>query len=339
MNKRPFRTALFGAVAFIILIIAVAGCVVDPGDSSGTQNTDTNVLVYSVNYHEENGATGSVPTDSNSYKTGDIITVSGNTGGLALSGYTFAGWNTESDGSGTTYTAGDQFTMGSADVALFAQWSPIPTYNVNYHADDAESGSVPVDNNDYVEGSAVLVLSNTGGLIKTGYTFIGWNTASDGTGTSYLIGAEFSIGTVDVELYADWSADPTYTVTYYAGDADSGSVPVDSNNYLENTDVTVFGNTGNLVRPGYVFDCWNTDQNGSGTDYVEDEQFTMGTTNVALYAQWVNTGTVTIENPVSPLFSMTPTLFTLQIGGGTTAQAITVSAGGGGDNFLIQLGC
>ena len=41
---------------------------------------------------------------------------------------------------------------------------------------------------------------------------------------------------------------PTYTVTYNANDADSGSVPTDSNNYENGQTVTVLDNSGNLAR-------------------------------------------------------------------------------------------
>ena len=41
---------------------------------------------------------------------------------------------------------------------------------------------------------------------------------------------------------------PTYTVTYNDNNADSGSVPTDSNNYEEGQTVTVKTNSGNLAR-------------------------------------------------------------------------------------------
>ena len=37
-------------------------------------------------------------------------------------------------------------------------------------------------------GATVTVLGNTGSLVKTGYTFTGWNTAANGSGTSYTAG-------------------------------------------------------------------------------------------------------------------------------------------------------
>ena len=39
------------------------------------------------------------------------------------SGYSFAGWNTQADGSGEDYAAGDAFQLTGQDAVLYAQWS------------------------------------------------------------------------------------------------------------------------------------------------------------------------------------------------------------------------
>lgn len=79
------------------------------------------------------------------------------------------------------------------------------TYSVVYNANGSTSGTVPVDSNTYAEGATVTVLANSGTLTKTGYTFAGWNTAADGTGTDYAPDATFAMGTNNVTLYAKWS--------------------------------------------------------------------------------------------------------------------------------------
>jgi uncharacterized repeat protein (TIGR02543 family) len=70
--------------------------------------------------------------DGGTYSAGDTVTVLGNTGGLAKSGYSFSGWNTAADGTGTGYDAGDTFVMGSADVTLYADWdsTAAPDYDL-----------------------------------------------------------------------------------------------------------------------------------------------------------------------------------------------------------------
>ena len=79
----------------------------------------------------------------------------------------------------------------------------------------------------------------------------------------------------------------TYSVIYDGNLNDGGDVPVDEFAYSDGDAVTVLGNTGTLVKTGYAFSCWNTQRNGSGTDYAPDATFTIGTSNVTLYAKWV----------------------------------------------------
>ena len=55
-------------------------------------------------------------------------------------------------------------------------------------------------------------------------------------------------------------------------------------------EVTVLGNTGGLVRDGYIFTGWNTDSGGNATNYDADDTFDMGTSDVILYADWVASG-------------------------------------------------
>ncbi len=76
---------------------------------------------------------------------------------------------------------------------------------VIYNGNSNSSGTVPVDGNGYSSGDTVTVLSNSGNLEKTGFTFNDWNTAADGSGTSYSDGTSFTIGNLSVILYAQWS--------------------------------------------------------------------------------------------------------------------------------------
>ena len=52
--------------------------------------------------------------------------------------------------------------------------------------------------------SPAAVVGNTGGLVRTGYTFAGWNSAADGTGTTYAAGATYGMA-ANLVLYASWS--------------------------------------------------------------------------------------------------------------------------------------
>ena len=56
----------------------------------------------------------------------------------------------------------------------------------------------------FLANETATILGNTGNLVKTGYTFAGWNTEANGSGTEYKAGSTFTI-TNDVTLYAEWT--------------------------------------------------------------------------------------------------------------------------------------
>jgi len=55
-----------------------------------------------------------------------------------------------------------------------------------------------------------VTVLDKGDLVKTGYTFTGWNTAADGSGTDHAVGSTFTMGAADVTLYAKWT--PLYAL-------------------------------------------------------------------------------------------------------------------------------
>ena len=65
------------------------------------------------------------------------------------------------------------------------------TYTVTYDGNDNTSGSVPSPQTK-TEGIALTLSRNTGNLVRTGHTFTGWNTESDGSGTAYEEGASYT---------------------------------------------------------------------------------------------------------------------------------------------------
>ena len=78
----------------------------------------------------------------------------------------------------------DSYTAGSATFTVNVT-SAGTTYTVTYNGNGNTGGSVPTDgSNPYSAGANVTVLGNTGSLVKTGYTFSGWNTAANGSGES-----------------------------------------------------------------------------------------------------------------------------------------------------------
>ena len=75
---------------------------------------------YTLSYFANSGL-GTAPTQQVGAGGAAINVASGSA--LTRSGYTFSGWNTRADGTGTAYAAGSSISL-SADTALYAQWTP-----------------------------------------------------------------------------------------------------------------------------------------------------------------------------------------------------------------------
>jgi len=161
----------------------------------------------------------------------------------------------------------------------------VDVYSVTYNGNTPTTGTVPVDTATYLPGATITAKTNSGTLAKTGYSFIGWNTAANGTGTFYAAGATFAAGMTDVTLYAVWNAE--YTVTYNGNTNTGGTVPVDALTYNPAETVTAKTNSGTLVKTSNTFSGWNTEANGSGITYPAGAEFLMGAENVVLYAYWI----------------------------------------------------
>ncbi len=85
---------------------------------------DNQKPTYTVTYNGNGNTGGTAPTDGNGYHAGDPVTALLNSGGLVKTGYSFAGWNTQAGGNGTTYAPNQTFTMGGANLVLYAKWGP-----------------------------------------------------------------------------------------------------------------------------------------------------------------------------------------------------------------------
>ena len=170
-------------------------------------------------------------------------------------------------------------------------------YTVTYNGNGFTGGTVPVDpSSPYKAGSTVTVLG-AGGLSRSGYLFTGWNTAANGSGTSYSVSTTFT-AMRNIVLYAQWVLLPTYTVTYNGNGATGGSAPVDPSLYNTGASVTVLGQ-GSLTRTSYLFTGWNTATDGLGTPYSAGSILTIAFNSVILYAQWTPSYTVTYNGYLS----------------------------------------
>ena len=191
----------------------------------------TNATTYTVTYDGNGKTGGSVPTDSTAYVSGATVTVKGNTGSLAKTGYSFGGWNTQPDGNGTNYAAGSGTFTISANTTLYAKWTP-NQYNINYY-DQGGSAFSGSHESGYPTAHTYGTSTTLKSATKAGYDFNGWFTTSACTGSAVT-----SLGATDytsaINLYAKWTASGnTYSITTtvtngtYSGDTsitDNGGV-------------------------------------------------------------------------------------------------------------------
>lgn len=111
---------LFGNESFI-------GEIVD-----GKWNGYDAVPMVTVAYDGNGGESGGVPADENLYEAGGTASVLGNPGALEKTGFSFKGWNTKADGSGTTYDEDDSITVdGMGHITLYAVWEAITLISVD----------------------------------------------------------------------------------------------------------------------------------------------------------------------------------------------------------------
>jgi hypothetical protein len=77
-------------------------------------------------------------------------------------------------------------------------------------------------------------------------------------------------------------------VTYYANNAVSGSVPVDSSEYKTSETITVLDNTGTLTKGDPLnFAYWSDEYDGGGSVHVSGSTITAAHENVSLYATYL----------------------------------------------------
>ena len=240
---------------------------------------------YWIRYHKNNeSAYGSVANTKVSYAETAIISRCG----YILDGYTFKSWNTRADGTGESYPAGTEISRLSAVngdvVTLYAQWTA-NTYTIGFRK-NAEKAAGAMETMTLAYDETKTLTLNT--YTNTGYTFTGWNTRSDGTGTAYTDGQEVRNLTQadngEILLYAQWLAN-TYRVSFDANGAE-GAMSDQTFHYDTEEALT----TSQYTKEGYMFVGWNTEADGSGTAYTDGQPVKNLTAEpngtVTLYAQW-----------------------------------------------------
>ena len=155
---------------------------------------------------DKNDGSGTTVTQTVPY--GESATLNANS--FTRTGYTFTDWNTRADGSGTAYGDGASVSP-SSNVTLYAQWTT-NTYSFSF---DANGGTGSMSGGSAAYGESIQLPGNT--FTRPKYTFNGWNTKADGSGTAYADSASLTV-TDNTTLYAQWILVTDYTILLPDGD-------------------------------------------------------------------------------------------------------------------------
>lgn len=245
---------------------------------------DEDAITVVYNGNKPAAATGTVsgvPANGSGSKDGNTpFTVSSDVPTLA--GYKFNGWNTQANGGGTPYAAGATIPGASitGNITLYAQW--IQQLSITFNANGTGVTGLPSTITvDYNAATSIPSSAPT----RTNFTFKGWNTAANGSGTSYTAGQSIAHLTTNLPLYAQWEA---YPVVTYNANSGTGAPSADT------VAPGVYNiKTGTPTRTGYVFGGWTPTQNSTANGLysynatISGSQRSMNvTSNVTLYALW-----------------------------------------------------
>lgn len=309
------------------------------------ESADPNKVTITYDGNKPAAATGTVsgvPANGSGSKDGNTpFTVSSDAPTLA--GYKFNGWNTQANGGGTSYAAGATIPGASitGDITLYAQW--IQQLSITFNANGTGVTGLPSTITvDYNAATSIPSSAPT----RANFTFKGWNTAANGSGTAYTAGQSIAHLTTNLPLYAQWEA---YPVVTYNANSGTGAPSADT------VAPGVYNiKTGTPTRTGYVFGGWTPTQNSTANGLysynatISGSQRSMNvTSNVTLYALWnpvvtysagtapagakdtitnmpsTTTYTVTYNGTHTVLTTPTPTLSGYTFGGWAKSTAAT----------------
>jgi uncharacterized repeat protein (TIGR02543 family) len=153
-------------------------------------------------------------------------TIDGLPANPSRSGYTFAAWNTQPNGTGTPFTAASTV---SANITVYAQWTAI-TYTVTYNGNGGSGDMAP---SAHTYDVAKDLTANI--FTRSGFKFGGWNTAANGSGAPHADGESVlnlsSTNEAEVPLYAQWWPEVSVNIIVWVNE--------DGNILVSNDDITI----------------------------------------------------------------------------------------------------
>jgi uncharacterized repeat protein (TIGR02543 family) len=147
--------------------------------------------IHSVRFND-NGGTGSMAAEHDNTPT--ALT----TNRFTRAGYVFTKWSTAANGTGVSHANGAIYSFKST-ATLYAQWKKVPKAPPRVVTFAAHGGTGTMASEHHRTPTALT----RDHFRRTGYTFIHWNTAANGSGVSYANGATYSFA-ASITLYAQW---------------------------------------------------------------------------------------------------------------------------------------
>ena len=246
---------------------------------------------YVISYNKNNTSAKGTMANTDA-KYAEDVTISANA--YTLVGYSFAGWNTKADGTGTTYQANAEVkNLASSGICeLFAIWTP-NKYNVTFNAN---GGNGQMAAQSVTFGTVATLNANT--FTKEGYSFAGWATEQNGMKV-YNDKAEYNTSTENVTLYAVWKAN-SYTIKF---NANSGTGEMED--LAATYDLSINLTKNSFEKIGYKFVGWALSSDGD-VKYLDVATIKNLTTagEVTLYAKWEQveyTLTINIQNKLTEI--------------------------------------
>ena len=210
--------------------------------------------------------------------------------------WNFCYWvQTYNDISGSiTRNPGDSITIPGShpNITLTAQWYNYE-FNLSFDANGGSGAPSSMTSGTTKSYTHTFIIPNTVPT-KSGYRFMGWNTASDGSGTTYQPGDSIErviilmpptpgTHTSNATMYAVWAKEVTVTFN-----ANGGTTPTASKTVAVGQ---IYGTLPTPTRTDYIFTGWYDAQ--SGGNRVTADTVVTTNTNHTLWAYWTSGVSVT----------------------------------------------
>lgn len=241
-----------------------------------------NANTYTVTFNA-NGGTLAVSSQGFVYDTATAIKTAAALS-LTRTGYTFAGWATSETGD-VVYSDGDSYTIGAANVTLYARWNAATTtvYKAR-HWQQKVGGSLGLYNETNYSIQETENLSGTTGnqTAAAAKTYSGFSNADI---TQKTIAAD---GSTIVDIYYNRNQ---YTLSF---ETNGGTIVTPSQNFYYGVPTAIkTASALNLTKTGYTFAGWATSSTESVV-YSDGGNYTIGAADASLTAKW-NANTYTVK--------------------------------------------